>query len=92
MSTEKLAALESNLSQTVGREEYELLSGQLKAMQASNSELAAENNRAAKSVTDLHNASLRLQEHINLLLTQQNDYIKDIELKTKHIETLEDNV
>ena len=27
-----------------------------------------------------------------MLLAQQNDYLKDIELKTKHIETLEENV
>jgi KaiC/GvpD/RAD55 family RecA-like ATPase len=29
---------------------------------------------------------------VNLLIVQQNDYMRDIELRTKHIETLEQNI
>jgi regulator of replication initiation timing len=59
-STEKLAILESDLTASVNRDEYNLVLDRVKSLEVKNGELTEENDRAIRSVTDLNTASIRL--------------------------------
>lgn len=89
---QKAKTIKAQLSGTIPQDQYDLLRNQLRVKETEIADLTDANEQAQQSLIDLHSASTRLQEHVNELLIQQTDYVKELDTKTKQIETLEENV